>query len=471
MDQRIVQTHFSSRTGHTVVYLMSRDQRVADNHALHAAQERAMRERRPLVVVFDLYRGGGRRAFEHYAFMLRGLEQVAADLDELGIRFVLTARDTDRSVDAALAALRPAALYCDFSPLRAPRQRAQRLARQLDVSTYVVDTHNIVPTWVASGRQEFAAHTFRRAIHRHLSTFLVEPPRMVAHRWVDETPFRGISFEDAWERVEALPRRGIEVEYEPGERAARAHLADFIRTGLSRYALGRNDIAEDQQSGLSPYLHFGQLSSLRVAVDVLDAVGRPPLLFEEARMASSGPAPTSEDGMNALFEEMIVRKELSDNFCFHNEAYDSVSSAPEWARTTLAEHAADPREYVYTLDQLRRGDTHDPVWNAAQTELVTAGKIHGYMRMYWAKKILEWSPSAADAVAYALELNDSYSIDGGDPNGFVGVLWSIAGLHDRPWAERSVFGTVRYMNHAGLKRKFDVGSYIERVDRSGRLAF
>lgn len=442
---------------------MSRDQRVADNHALLAAQARALHERRPLVVVFDLYRGGGHRALEHYAFMLRGLEQVAEELGRLGIRFVLTARTAEESVDAALAALRPAALYCDFSPLRAPRQRAYRLARTFDVSTYVVDTHNVVPAWVASDHQEFAAHTFRRAIHRHLSTFLHEPPTLVQHPYPDETPFAGITFEQAWEQVDALARRGLEFGFEPGETAARTRLADFINHGLSTYASGRNDIAEDHQSNLSPYLHFGQISSLRVALDVLEAVGREPLLFEQPRMPSPGPAPSPEDGMNALFEEMIVRKELSDNFCFHNAEYDALASAPGWARQTLDDHEADPREYLYTLEQLRAAATHDDVWNAAQTELVTAGKIHGYMRMYWAKKILEWTPSATEAFAYALELNDSYSVDGGDPNGFVGLLWSIAGLHDRPWSERSVFGKVRYMNEAGLKRKFDVGAYLDRT--------
>ena len=168
------------------------------------------------------------------------------------------------------------------------------------------------------------------------------------------------------------------------------------------------------------------------------------------------------DGMNTLFEEMIVRKELSDNFCLYSASYNSLDSVANWARNTLNEHAKDMREFVYTIKELESANTHDEAWNAAQTELKTTGKMHGYMRMYWAKKILEWSPDANTAISNCIYLNDSYSIDGCDPNGYVGILWSIGGLHDRPWIERPIFGKIRYMNRAGLKRKFDLDSYIKR---------
>jgi len=168
--------------------------------------------------------------------------------------------------------------------------------------------------------------------------------------------------------------------------------------------------------------------------------------------------------MNALLEEIIVRKELSDNFCFYNKDYTSIKGAPVWAQASLKSHANDPREHLYTQEQLEACETSDEVWNAAQAEMNKTGKLHGYMRMYWAKKILEWSASPEEALKVAIYLNDKYSIDGADPNGYVGMLWSIAGLHDRPWFDRPIFGKVRYMNEAGLRRKYDVPAYIKRIN-------
>jgi deoxyribodipyrimidine photo-lyase len=166
-----------------------------------------------------------------------------------------------------------------------------------------------------------------------------------------------------------------------------------------------------------------------------------------------------QHGVDALIEEMIVRKELADNYCYYNPHYDSLEAAPAWARDSLDKHRGDAREFLYSKEQLEEGSTHDPAWNAAQRQLRKTGKIHGYMRMYWAKKVLEWTESPEQAIVYLIYLNDHYSIDGGDPNGYAGILWSVAGVHDRPWQERSVFGVIRYMNYAGLKRKFDIQAY------------
>jgi deoxyribodipyrimidine photo-lyase len=236
-------------------------------------------------------------------------------------------------------------------------------------------------------------------------------------------------------------------------------LNQFIANGLVSYAMNRNNIANDQQSGLSPYLHYGQISSLRVALEVIKHCDRRPLLFEEVKLASHGEAPSFYDGVNALLEEMIVRKELADNFCFYSKDYLSLSAGPDWARQSLAAHADDIREYIYSRDQWENAQTHDLSWNAAQNQLTKSGKIHGYMRMYWAKKMLEWSETPEIALANCIYLNDAYSIDGGDPNGYVGILWSMVGLHDRPWFDRPVFGKIRYMNEGGLMRKYDVMAY------------
>lgn len=455
--------HSAPELGRSVIYVMSRDQRVADNLALSVAQSKAVELGLPLVVLFNLHSSIGVRAYEHAEFMLKGLESVAEKLDKLNIPFVLTADDTDYTFEKSLKDLDPAVIYFDFSPLHGPREKIKTLAKKLQKSIVVIDTHNIIPVWFASSQQEFAAYTFRHKIHKNLQNFLIEPEQTTEHpHKIDSLP-ASLGFDGAYEFINKYPKRGLVFSFKPGESAARNHLSTFISEGLSAYAAGRNNLAIDQQSGLSPYLHFGQISSLRVALDVLYNAGQDPLLFYEARLAQPSESPSHTDGMNALFEEMIVRKELSDNFCFYAKNYKNFDSIPEWAITTLNQHEGDKREYVYTLEELEGARTHDESWNAAQSELVRSGKMHGYMRMYWAKKILEWTENPKIALEYAIYLNDAYSIDGGDPNGYVGVLWAVAGLHDRPWTERPVFGKIRYMNEAGLRRKFDMNAYIKRV--------
>jgi deoxyribodipyrimidine photo-lyase len=212
---------------------------------------------------------------------------------------------------------------------------------------------------------------------------------------------------------------------------------------LIHYDDTRNDPTQDGQSNLSPYLHFGQLSAQRVALEV--------------RMH---PVPDAEK--EAFLEELLVRRELSDNFCFYNPSYDSVAGFPEWAQKTLKAHRSDPREYRYSAEELEQGLTHDSLWNAAQMEMVRRGKMHGYMRMYWAKKILEWSQSPDEALNIATYLNDKYELDGRDPNGYTGIAWSIGGVHDRAWQERPIFGKIRYMSHRGAQRKFDVQAYVKQ---------
>jgi len=445
-----------------VIYLMSRDQRVMDNHALLYAQETAMKQGLLLVVVFNLLPLSDIQKYEHYAFMLSGLEMLASELIKYNIPFIMTSAETSESLAEIFIQLEAAAVYLDFSPLHGPRQLAKSLAQELDCQVSVIDTHNIIPVWVTSTKQEFAAHTIRTKVHKLLDKYLIEPNILLPQESFVLDYTKGMSFNTAWQQIEKLPRNGISVQAKPGSSFALSHLNKFVKEELSSYALGRNDIANDHQSGLSPYLHFGQISSLRVALEVLKAVNKTPLLFEQAKMPQPSEPASIYDGMNTLFEEMIVRKELSDNFCLYSASYNSLDSVTNWARNTLNEHAKDMREFVYTIKELESANTHDEAWNAAQTELKTTGKMHGYMRMYWAKKILEWSPDANTAISNCIYLNDSYSIDGCDPNGYVGILWSIGGLHDRPWIERPIFGKIRYMNQAGLKRKFDLDGYIKR---------
>jgi deoxyribodipyrimidine photo-lyase len=236
----------------------------------------------------------------------------------------------------------------------------------------------------------------------------------------------------------------------PGAHAANKNLKDFCSQRLQKYAALRNDPNTNYLSHLSPYLHFGQLSAQRVALAVQHA-------------------DAERESKDAYLEELIVRRELADNFCLYNKNYDKVAGAHAWAQKTIAEHVSDIREFIYTPDEFEKAQTHDELWNAAQLQMAKEGKMHGFMRMYWAKKILEWSPDVQTAIDIALYLNDKYELDGTDPNGVVGVMWSICGVHDRAWTERSIFGKVRYMNYSGCKRKFDVQAYIDRYTSSSTL--
>ncbi len=432
-----------------VIHWMQRDQRVRDNWALLHAQDTALQAQQPLLVAFNLvpeFLGAARRQF---AFMLAGLRQVVRDLADLDITFVLLEGDPETTVPDLATRVGAGVVVTDFNPLRLSRAWEQGVAARLAVPLHVVDAHNVVPVWRTSDKQEYAARTIRPKIQRLLPEFLTDLPALVTH----PHPWPGAVDEPDWSR--ALDRldaanAGPPITWcEPGERAALAALEHFRRQRLDAYDAARNDPTVDGQSDLSPYFHFGQLAPQRAAYAV---------------------SQDSAAGAAAFLEELIVRRELSDNFCHHNARYDSFEALPDWAQHTLEDHADDPREYLYARDRFEAAATDDPLWNAAQTELVVRGKMHGYLRMYWAKKILEWTRDPVEALETAVALNDRYSLDGRDPNGYVGCAWSIGGLHDRAWTERPVFGKVRYMNLNGCRRKFRVDRYIESMAHLRREA-
>ena len=450
-------------SGDSVVYVMSRDQRTDDNHALILAQEYAKKHNVPLYVLFVLKKIEGRTR-EQYEFLIKGLEDVSSSLDSYNIPFVHRIGDALEQIPTFTQEVNAGALFFDFSPLTYARSLVKEVAKTFDGYITVVDTHNIIPAWVVSDKQEYAAHTIRTKVHRLLEKYLVSPAKIDKQHSNVSKP-KSVTKKEINDFIAAIPSNGTVINFVPGQNAAKDRLEEFITNDLADYAVKRNDIAHDTQSGLSPYLHFGQISSLRVALDIINEVKQPPLLLEKAKLAEHGDVSDATEGMNALLEEMIVRKELADNFCLYSKDYQSFESVPGWAVKSLQEHENDMRDFTYSLEEWESASTHDEIWNASQQELLKSGKIHGYMRMYWAKKLLEWSASPKEALKIAIYLNDKYSIDGNDPNGYVGILWSIAGLHDRPWFERPVFGKIRYMNDSGLKRKFDVAAYIDRVSR------
>lgn len=429
-----------------VIYWMSRDQRADDNWALIFAQELAFERKSPLAIVFCLVPQFLGATIRQYGFMIRGLQEINQILQKKNIPFILLTGTLEEEITKFTARNRIGVLVTDFDPLRLKKEWKKGVMNRIDVPFQEVDAHNILPCWTVSTKQEFAAYTFRPKVKRQLAEFLDEFPKLKKHPY----PWKEAIREIDWDKVKKgikINRTVKEIEWiRPGPSAANQMLEHFIEKKLSTYDSKRNDPNLDGQSNLSPYLHFGQISAQRVALEVQKVRGH------------------GKD-KEAFLEELIVRRELSDNFCFYNEHYDHADGFPDWAKKTLDEHSRDRREHLYSLEQFETAQTHDDLWNAAQMEMVKTGKMHGYMRMYWAKKILEWTRKPEEALKIAIELNDRYELDGRDPNGYVGVAWSIGGVHDRAWFPRPVFGKIRFMSHKGAQLKFDVKAYISKVNR------
>eukprot|EP00163_Fabomonas_tropica_P026994 TRINITY_DN5104_c0_g1_i2.p1 TRINITY_DN5104_c0_g1~~TRINITY_DN5104_c0_g1_i2.p1 ORF type:complete len:464 (+),score=91.65 TRINITY_DN5104_c0_g1_i2:445-1836(+) len=433
-----------------IVYWMSRDQRAHHNWALTYAQKLAKRRSLPLYVVFSLVPKFLDSTIRHFDFMLKGLEETSQVLQQHHIPFYLLTGQAKDTVPTFTHQYGITAVVTDFSPLRVPIQWSSEVACALDnqgVPLYQVDAHNVVPAWVATGKSEYGARTIRPKIMNRLNEYLTAFPDLEDHgKWKGE-----MSGDIDW----AAARQSLQVDMsvgpvdwaQPGYRGGMQVLDTFIKARLKRFGDKRNDPTVNALSNLSPWFHFGQVS------------------VQECARRVNEHRKSHPEAVKAFIEESIVRRELADNFCLFNpRTYDSISGGFKWAKDSLKLHSEDKREYLYSREQLAQSQTHDDLWNAAQKQMVDTGKMHGFLRMYWAKKILEWTDSPETALADAIYLNDRYSLDGRDPNGYVGVMWSIVGIHDQGWKERPVFGKIRYMNYAGCKRKFDVAKFVNTVN-------
>lgn len=440
-----------------VAYWMSRDQRVEDNWALLFARAIAQDVDAPVVVVFCLtneFLGAGRR---HYEFMLKGLQEFEAVLSRKKIPFFLLQGDPGQEIPQFVQKYGVGTLVTDFSPLRIKAGWVEQIIPEIEIPFFEVDAHNVVPCWEASQKQEYAAHTFRPKLYGLLPEFLEEFPELEPNSRSSQIPpgtnMLEILSGTQETGIKFLISEGVSGKvddplfepehFEPGEKAARKVMESFLADKLDTYNTLRNDPTKNALSNLSPYLHFGQISAQRVVLEVEKTKSDP-------------------ESKKAFLDEILVWKEIADNFCYYNPGYDRFESFPDWAKESLNAHRHDLRRHVYTFEEFEAGKTHDPLWNASQMELLHTGKMHGYMRMYWAKKILEWSESPEKALEIAICLNDRYELDGRDPNGYAGIAWSIGGVHDRAWKEREVTGKIRYMSYEGCKRKFDVKSYIAK---------
>jgi len=409
--------------GEYVLYHARRNRRAESNHALEFAASLANEGAVPLLVYESLNPSCPYAGDRLHGFVLAGVAHTARKLAARGIGYLFQFSDPAGALPRLAG--RACAVVIDDYPFLTPVR--------LDVPCYAVDSSCIVPMSRIDSRQ-YAAYAIRPKIHKLLPQYLhpVETVRLRHTFRLNMSEFQ----------TAPLP---APVAGPGGREAAERCLREFLRHRLRRYARERNEPSARATSGLSPYLHFGQISSLEVALAVRDYAARHKLIADE------------------FLEELIVRRELAFNFVRHTPRADTLDALPDWARATLRAHARDRRPAVYSPAEFEQAATHDPLWNATQSELLRRGVIHGYYRMYWGKKIIEWSRTHAEALATMIYLHDRYALDGRDPNTYTNILWCF-GLHDRPWPERPVFGKIRYMSYDGMRRKTDTEVYIREIE-------
>jgi deoxyribodipyrimidine photo-lyase len=435
------------KDGQCVVYWMQRSIRVLHNPALDLAIEAANLLDLPVVLYFQVIPNYPNANLRHYHFLHQGLRDVAEDAAARELTFVV--RRSPAKLDEFLEEVRAVLLVGDENPCRQPERWRKTLARRLRIPYWTVDADVVVPSRIF-GRSFVLLHHFRPHLKAELPKYLVAPPTIEPlHAFKPRKTSAGFSLaEDITAGFTRLDRSiGPVDSFTGGTHSALKRLKQFVSHELKDYEETRNHPETSGTSRLSPYLHFGNIGPLTIAQAVKKAV------------ADGKASPAAAD---RYLEQLIGWRELAILFVRHEPNYDNWECAAPWARKTLIEHAGDPRPHRYTLKQLEAAETSDDLWNAAQRQMVSTGWMHNYMRMYWAKKILEWAPDPATAFDWAVTLNDRYQLDGRDPNGYAGIAWAIVGKLDRPWFNRPVFGLVRPMTGASIARKFDAQAYIRQ---------
>jgi deoxyribodipyrimidine photo-lyase len=429
--------------GACVVYWMQRAQRGVDNPALDVAVNAANALERPVVVFFAPVPFYPHANLRHYRFLAEGIPDIATALQDRNIGFALR-RFPEHSLLKFSDEVKPALVIGDENPMREPEAWRKIAAIKLRVPLWTVDADVIVPSKLLE-KEQYAAHIIRPRLQAQLDKVLVpskNPRAKVAWKKPNALLSLDANFDitQGWKLDASV---SPVTAFRGGTSEATRLLKDFLRHSLSTYATRRNKPEVDGTSRLSPYLHFGHISPVTIA-----------LAAEKANVPNAD--------KEAFLNQIITWRELAVNLVRFNPNYDNFECGDAWAHRTLAAHAKDERPVSYTEKQLEQAETHDSLWNAAQMQMVTTGWMHNYLRMYWAKKILEWSPSPAQAFQIAVRLNDKYELDGRDPNGYAGIAWSIVGKFDRPWFDRPIFGLIRYMSGGSTGKKFDSKTYIQQ---------
>ncbi len=430
-----------------VVYWMQRAQRALDNPALDVAVEAANILEQPVVIFFAPVPFYPHANLRHYAFLAEGIAGTADRARKRGIGFILR-RYPEHSLLKFCDEVKASLVVGDENPMREPSHWRNLAAKKLKLPLWTVDADVVVPSKLLE-KEQYAARIIRPRLNQRLQEFLAPQFNIKAKtEWSKPRALQSLPDDGSFDLTEHWKHLDRSVQpvssFRGGTAEALKLLRDFVAHKLAHYPERHGKPEIDGTSRLSPYLHFGHIGPHTVARAV-----------EE----SNAPRATKDD----YLDQMITWRELSINFVHFNPLYDSIESAPDWAHRTLGQHIHDQRPVAYSHEQMERAETHDDLWNAAQQQMLHAGWMHNYMRMYWAKKILEWSSSPAVAYQTAIYLNDKYFLDGRDPNGYAGIAWSIAGKFDRPWFDRPIFGTIRYMSGSAAAKKFDAGKYIQQM--------
>ena len=432
--------------GKCVVYWMQKAQRALENPALETAIACGNALGLPVVAYFSVIPNYPNANLRHYHFLQQGLHDVADGMTERGVGFVVRRPTDGDTLEKFLDEVSAAMVVGDENVCREPERWRAALAKKLRVPFFTVDADVVVPSRIF-GKSFVLLHHFRPHLHKQLAEFLVPVKKVkVQHEWENKLPSYSLE-KDITKGFDKLDRSvGPVATFVGGTKAALKRLNEFTETQLADYDERRNHPEARGTSQMSPYLHYGHISPITIALAVKDAVKR---------------GKATQDVADKYLDELIGWRELAVLFCKYNLNYDNWECAEPWAKKTLTAHAGDKRPWSYSLKQLENAETHDELWNASQRQMVRDGWMHNYMRMYWAKKILEWSPDAGRAFEWTVYLNDKYELDGRDSNGYAGIAWAIVGKHDRPWFDRPVFGLVRYMSGESTGKKFDSKRYIE----------
>ena len=414
-----------------IVYWLSRAIRIQENPALKMAYELACEKNLRLEVYFFVLKDYRYANDRNMNFLLTGLLELSQNLKSLNIPLIVRVENPISYFINHINYIYT--LITEFTSIRYMRslqEELKSLALSNEVNFHRVNTATVVPIHLASDKCEYSARTIRPKLLSQYQIFLKNEEALSPLKQICSSTFDTEKFDEIYSLFRNIPPHKIKW-LEPGEKAAIKQLNHFIEDGLNRYHL-RNEISANATSKLSAYLHFGMISPRTVVKKVLAS---------------------NNENADAFIEQVLVRRELAENFCFYRENYDSIESAWPWAINTLKKHESDARNYIYSLSELENSDTHDIVWNECQRMIREEGYLHGYLRMYWAKQVLLWSKNAQEAIDKLIYLNDTYMIDGRDPNGYVGILWSVAGVHDRPWFEKDIIGLIRPMSTNGVLKK------------------
>lgn len=430
-----------------ITYWMQASQRVSYNHALYKAIDMSNSMNKPLIVCFVITDSFPEANARHYHFMLQGLLEVKKSLESLGIPMIIRKGSIEKNI--INISEKSCCLITDRGYLNVQKKWRKNIAKNINCQMIQVESDVVVPVEMASNKEEYAAYTLRKKISPQIEDYLIPftlPTFDNKHMKNVTLEIESVTIDDTKAFINSLDiDQSVKksVHFEGGYSKAKTLLNNFIQDKLSDYSENSNDPSKNVTSNMSPYLHFGQISPIEIAFEIKNS---------------------QKNGQEDYLEQLIVRRELAINFIYYNENYNKSldSFLHDWVLKTMDEHIDDSREYIYSVDDFEAANTHDHYWNAAQIELVKTGDMHNYMRMYWGKKVIEWSDSYQKAFDTLVYLNNKYALDGRDPNSFTGIAWCF-GKHDRAWTERPIFGKLRYMNANGLQRKFNIDAYVKRI--------